>query len=432
MSKSKYVIPVSIVAAVILVLTVFGLIPPDVVVRLEFLRSLTRESPKTPTLIKQVTVNPSAYGTTLHNVTVGVHGDKYVIKIDPLSLSALYDLFDLRSRVYSLSTTDDEDSSGCSTCDYITQGCNLESSEGEFTVLDVKVLYENETHAHLQVEYTRNGVTRTALIEHATLWNYTEVQNEVEKTGTSIYINVLDGVNEGIPEHYEYYVFTYSISHANYALFIGTSLISLGEETYASTLIWYVLNETSESASLNSLDVEADSLSLIYIHSPVTLSQHYSILAVVAEELVNIYVTSGFNKLAEKYRVLETTLSELAELVRSELAEYDVVIQESTGTIATHTWSEETAYALTLWDILGCLMPIMKCLYGLIRIRDLIWTCKICLQVYFCLPACFNIFTKLTCLLCILTGIVHCLLCAKNIYDLVNDCYQAGRCLRLW
>ena len=148
MSRSKYVIPVSIVAAVILVLTVFGLIPPDVVVRLEFLRSLTRESPKTPTLIKQVTVNPLAYGTTLHNVTVGVHGDKYVIKIDPLSLSALYDLFDLRSRVYSLSTTDNEDSSGCSTCDYITQECNLESSEGEFTVLDVKVLYENE-HTHI-------------------------------------------------------------------------------------------------------------------------------------------------------------------------------------------------------------------------------------------------------------------------------------------
>ncbi|MCC6052951.1 MAG: hypothetical protein LM569_01970, partial [Desulfurococcaceae archaeon] len=228
MSKSKYVIPVSIVAAVILVLTVFGLIPPDVVVRLEFLRSLTRESPRTPTLIKQVTVNPLAYGTTLHNVTVGVHGDKYVIKIDPLSLSALYDLFDLRSRVYSLSTTDDEDSSGCSTCDYVTQECNLESSEGEFTVLDVKVLYENKTHAHLQVEYTRNGVTRTALIERATLWNYTEVQNEVEKTGTLIYINVLDGVNEGIPEHYEYSVFTYSISHTNYALFVGTSLISLG------------------------------------------------------------------------------------------------------------------------------------------------------------------------------------------------------------
>jgi hypothetical protein len=88
-SKSKHVIPVSIVAAVMLVLTVFGLIPLDVVVRLEFLRILTRESPRTPTLIKQVTVNPSAYGTTLHNVTVSVHGDKYVIKIDPLSLSAL-------------------------------------------------------------------------------------------------------------------------------------------------------------------------------------------------------------------------------------------------------------------------------------------------------------------------------------------------------
>jgi len=425
-SKSKYVIPVSIVAAVMLILTVFGLIPLDVVVRLEFLRLLTRESPRTPTLIKQVTVNPSAYGTTLHNVTVSVHRDKYVIKIDPLSLLALYDL---RSRVYSLSTTDNEDTSGCPTCDYTTQECN---NEGEFTVLDVKVLYENETHIHLQVEYTRNGVTRTALIERATLWNYTEVQNEVEKTGTLIYINVLDGVNEGIPEHYEYSVFTYSISHTNYALFIGTSLISLGEETYASTSIWYVLNETSESASLNSLDVEAGSLSLIYIHSPATLSQHYSILAVVAEELVNIYVTSGFNKLAKKYQVLETTLSELAELVRSELAEYDVTIQESTGTIATHTWSEKTAYALTLQDIFRCLIPIMRCLYELIRIRDLIWICKICLQVYFCLPACFNIFTKLTCLLCILTGIVHCLLCAKGVYDLVNDCYQAGRCLRLW
>jgi hypothetical protein len=415
-----------------LVLTVFGLIPVDIVARLNFLKSLTRESPKTSTLTKQVTISPSALKTTYHNITITSIRDKYVIKIDALSLSTLYDLINInKSRIYSLSTTNNEDTISDVNC--LTQECNLESlesSEEAVIALDVKVLYENETYVHLQVEYIRNEVTRTALIEQATLWNYTEVQNEVVKTGTLTYINILEGVEGGILERYKYYILTYSVRHVNYELFIGTSLISLGEKTYSSTFIQYVSSETSEPASPEF--VEAYSLGLVYIYSPVTLSQYYSILATVAGELINVYVTSGFIKLVEKYQVLETTLSELAELVESELAEYDVIIQESSAIIVTQsTWSEETIY-VTLQGILRCLMLIARCIFYLITIPEIIEACTICLQIYFCLPACFIIFMKLTCLLCILIRTVDCLRCACRIYRLVGSCYEAGRCLGLW
>jgi hypothetical protein len=133
-----------------LVLTVFGLIPVDIVARLNFLKSLTRESPKTPTLTKQVTISPSALKTTYHNITITSIGDKYVIKIDALPLSTLYNLINInKSRIYSLSTTNNEDTISDVNC--LTQECNsesLESSEEAVIALDVKVLYENETYVH--------------------------------------------------------------------------------------------------------------------------------------------------------------------------------------------------------------------------------------------------------------------------------------------
>ena len=374
-STSTYVISVSVIAIVLVLMVGFRLIPVDIGVRLGFFKSFTQESPKTPTLTKQITISPSSYETTYHNVTVTISGDEYVIKIDSLAPPELPELYNATG--------------GCVnyTCSY----CPIQAHGSEFMAI------QNNTHAELQV------------VNIATIWNYTEVLKGVEKRGVFIHVKAVRG------EVVEYYVLGYTNKHADFNLSISTLLVPLNEEAYnySITLIDYV--PSREGGRL--------SLELVGVNSSVTLSRLYSVLGVVVQELSNVYQESGEFTLFEGYRVVEKALAELTEIVESKLAEYDKTILTSFAVI--------TDNGNTIYGVLNCLSTIVSCLGTLASITSVMAACPLCVQVVTCLPACFHIFTIWWCLGCIAMGLAGCLACATLIF-LPVTCYEAGRCIGLW
>ncbi len=305
MPKPRYVIPVSVIAIVLVLMVVFRLIPPDVVVRPGFSRSLTQEPPETPALAKQITVSPSSYETTYHNVTVAVHGGEFVIKIDPLDLSTL---------LYNITKN-----STNSTCSCQSQTCSLNSpssnSSNKHVKLNVSVLYQNETYTLMQVEYSEGGARDVVLLEENTIWSYSELLRGVKRKSAFTYIGAPGDGKEGL------YRLVYSAQGSEYNLTLITALILLDEETYNTSTTQIVFTWREEKSN-------ATSLELIIVNGNVTLSQLYAIISLIAGELKQIYQNLS-SELSEAYSIIESELAKLSTLVKQHLSEYDRPILHS-------------------------------------------------------------------------------------------------------
>jgi hypothetical protein len=358
-------------------MVVFRLIPADVVVRLGFFKSFTQESPKTPTLTKQITISPSSYETTYHNVTVAVHGDKYMIKIDPLEpLTLLYNITNSYANY---------------TCSCQSQMYSLNSSSSEHAGLNVSILYQNKTYTLMRVEYNEGEAKDVVFLEESTIWSYSELLGGIERKCVFTYIGALGDGKEGL------YRLVYSVLHPEYNLTLITTLTPLDGETYnmSTTQIVFTRGEKSNVTSLE----------LIIINGNVTLSQLYAVISLVTGELKQIYQNAS-SDLSEAYSIIESELAELSTLVKHHLGEYDRPILHSmvvlvdgkppwfvcfwAGIICVGLIAVVIACALSGVGLIACLAAKLglsktAILAALLVVWSLIWAC-----VTFCCCLCYN------------------------------------------
>jgi hypothetical protein len=297
--------------------------------------------------------------------------------------------------------------------------CSCQSCSQTYNNIAVNttILYQNETYVLTKITYTINDTVYELLFEHAILYKYSEISSSVNKT-LEFTLTKISGEGTLL----QTYSLIYTVQQREYTLDIMTRLVPLDSQTYNSSFTVVRYATAGQNVTL--------SLEFVEFNMPVTLSQLYSVLSMVVDLLGNLYVDyvyfgvvdGTFIQLPIAYYTIEMELEEVAYIVDLRLPEYNKLIMKSYVTIL-----------ISFEDIIKCLFAVSACLYFIAtRQPNIFRHCGACATAFYCLPACFNPFTKVFCILCILAMIVKCLKCITALGIIIGVCYEAGRCLGLW
>ena len=152
------------------------------------------------------------------------------------------------------------------------------------------------------------------------MWKYNKITNKFNETAYFISTEI---TTENTDTQF-YYQLIYLKQHENYNLTISTRLNPLNTETYNSSFT-YIKYTPAKGKSPTSME-------FIQFNEPVTLSQQFTILGEIAEEMAKIYKDSedaNLMELSYAYNTMADENKEFSQLVQEQLLEYDWQILES-------------------------------------------------------------------------------------------------------
>ena len=228
--------------------------------------------------------------TTEHYVTVDKVAHKTVIDIEPFLLH----------------------SSNCIPCQRSTGTCsnNLPLNTSETLLED----YGNRTVTLLSAEV--NGTTYESTIDRTILWSSNETTEQANRTTS---FNSMIYSRNGTSEHT--FVLSDTVKTNNSSLQITTVLTPLDSETYNSSLTYINYYPAGKSALQTYEEVR--------FNNSLSLSDMYKELAKVTEKIGEKYGEDADNSLhifADRYDIIANEISQLSDVAKNELAQYDLVI----------------------------------------------------------------------------------------------------------
>ena len=204
---------------------------------------------------------------------------------------------------------------GCSSCNE-NQECPI---EGESINITSEILEQEEDYIIVLIIYEYNGITYEFIYTQSLLWKYSKITSTFNETAYFISTEITTKNT-----YTQFYQFIYLKQHENYKLTISTRLNPLNTEIYNRTYT-YIEYIPAKGKSPTSME-------FIQFNEPVTLSQQFTILGEIAEEMAKIYESSedaNLMELSYAYNTMANEIKEVSQLVQEQLLEYDWQILKS-------------------------------------------------------------------------------------------------------
>jgi hypothetical protein len=230
--------------------------------------------------------------------------------------------------------------SGCISCSENNES-NIEGDSFNYTT---EILEQEDDHLKILIVYKINESIIEMTVLYTLLWDYVKIMNDRNKTGLFFSIEFF---SEAL--YMKIYRLMYLVQTKEYIMTVDTDLFPLNSEYYnsSSTVVTFEFIGGKEITSLE----------IIEFNTPVSLSQHYSLLGRISNRLAHSYKRSGdknLRQLTKAYRIMKRELLHIALLVKTQLSEYDLLIFNASA-LLSDVCGDPICITICNWiHLLGC------------------------------------------------------------------------------